>query len=164
MNNLYIIDTNIFITAKNQLYPMDIMPRFWTLLIERGSSKTVLIDRVKNELLEGNDDLSQWIKEHGDKFINKTINDIDVINSYRRIIQDVQNSKQYTESAKMEFAGVADSWICAHALAHEYTVVTMEKYSVGAKKRIIIPNICKDYDIRCISLLDYIREIGITFT
>lgn len=162
MSNLYIIDTNILITANNLQYPLDIMPKFWDLLLEKGGNKTVLIDRVKSELLAGGDLLSEWVADNCDSFINKTVNDTKVVNVYSSLIQDVQNNDQYFESAKQEFASVADSWICAHALAYNYVVVTLERYQPDAKKRILIPNICKQYGIKYISLIDYIREIGIT--
>lgn len=39
MNNKYLIDSNIFITAHRPLYPFDIAQGFWEQLIEKASEK-----------------------------------------------------------------------------------------------------------------------------
>lgn len=50
----YVLDTNVFIQAKNDYYSFDICPGFWTALKRHGNIANVLsIDRVHAELERG---------------------------------------------------------------------------------------------------------------
>ena len=111
------------------------MPGFWRQFLEKIDGKVVLIDKVKEEIFNGDDELSDWLRENQACFIQKNMSDIEVINAYSRIIQNVADNPHYSEAAKEEFARVADSWICAHALAHKYVVVTEEAYDPNSKKK-----------------------------
>ena len=46
-----------------------------------------------------------------------------VVASYGQVIQSVMDDDTYMEVAKADFASVADSWICAHALSKGYVIV-----------------------------------------
>ena len=62
---LYILDTNTFITVKNTFYAYDIVPSFWSTLLEMfRNGKVKIIDAVANEIADGNDDLAEWIGEN----------------------------------------------------------------------------------------------------
>ena len=47
MENKYIIDSNIFITAHRLIYPFDIAPSFWGQIIEKASDKIIIIEKVQ---------------------------------------------------------------------------------------------------------------------
>lgn len=160
MDRQYIIDANIFITSSRQLYPFDIMPGFWDQLLEKGEGKLVLIDKVKEEIYHGNDALAEWLKENEEEFIQKDMNDSSVVASYGQVLQSVIDNSNYKERAKEDFASVADSWICAHAAAKGYVVVTLETFESNCKKRVKIPNVCKEFDIEYIDMIQFLREIG----
>ena len=62
---LYILDTNTFITAKNTFYAYDIVPSFWSTLLEIFKlGKVKVIDAVAGEIADGNDDLADWFGEN----------------------------------------------------------------------------------------------------
>ena len=42
------------------------------------------------------------------------------------------------------------------------TVVTEEVFSNKVKRNIPIPNVCKEFDVRCLNTFEMLREIGIT--
>ena len=76
---------------------------------------------------------------------------------------------QFMQYAKEEFAdeSKADAWLVAHALATKRIVVTEEKFGRDIKKRIPIPNVCKEFDIRYmihIDTFDMLRNLGIILT
>lgn len=135
------------------------MPGFWTQLLEKGEGKLVLLDQVKAEIYRGSDELMDWLKEHEEDFVQKNMNDGSVVAAYGRVIQSVMDEDLYTSAAKADFASVADSWICAHALAKGYIVVTQETFDPNSKRRVKIPNICKEFDIEYINMLQFLREI-----
>lgn len=128
--------------------------------MEKSEGKVILLDKVKEEIYQGSDELTDWLKEHHDAFIQKDMNDDSVVLSYGKVIQSVMDKDIYTSAAKADFASVADSWICAHALAKGYVVVTQETYDPNIKKRVKIPNVCKEFDVEYINMIQFLREIG----
>ena len=57
----YLIDSIVFIEAKNRHYGFDFCPAFWTWLMESNLTGCVFsIDRVKRELVERDDELANW--------------------------------------------------------------------------------------------------------
>lgn len=160
MNRKYLIDSNIFITAYRQIYPFDIAPGFWDQMIEKAADSIIIIENVDEEILKGDDELTDWYLENKEQFEVFNIPSQVVLESYRDIINNINENSQYRQSAKDEFASIADSWLCAYGLAYDYVIVTLEKPQENAKSRILIPNICKDFDIKYIDLLQFMREIG----
>lgn len=161
MRDKYLIDANVFMTAHRQLYPFDLAPSFWEQLVEKASDRIVIIEEVQKELRRGQDLLVEWYERECAKFTVLGIPDPKVIHSLRVIINSTNANEQYTPSAKKEFASSADSWLCAYGLAFGDTIVTLEKYEADIKKRVKIPNICREFGIKYIDLLQFMREIGI---
>lgn len=56
----YLLDANVFIEAKRRYYAFDVCPGFWECLVWHHQGACVeSIDRVKQELELGDDDLKQ---------------------------------------------------------------------------------------------------------
>ncbi len=161
MEHKYIMDANVFITAYRQRYPFDIAPSFWEQLIDKAADKMLIIEDVQNEILKGKDPLSKWYSNNSSNFKVLRIPEQEVIEAYSAVINSVNDNGNYKQSAKDEFASIADSWICSYALAYEATIVTLETYQIGVKNRVKIPNVCREFEIRYIDMLQFMREIGI---
>lgn len=161
MESKYIMDANVFITAHRQRYPFDVAPSFWEQLVGKAADKILIIEEVQGEILKGKDLLADWYSSQSSNFTVLRIPDQEVIGAYRKIINSVNDNERYTQSAKDEFASIADSWLCVYALAYGSTIVTLETYQAGVKNRVKIPNVCKEFDIRYIDLLQFMREIDI---
>ena len=176
----YLLDTNIFIAASRGYYHFDICPDFWTMLIEQNQNGRVLsIKPVKEEILPKTrkskkddvqeddapkyDRLALWVKNKAPKSFFADCNDLLVAESYREIIQSVQANRQYLDRAKDEFATVADSWVIAYARAHALTVVTHENNSKDAKKRVLIPAVCEEFDVPIATLFEMLIDLKIKF-
>ena len=168
----YLLDSNIFIEASRKYYHFEICPDFWSALIEQHHAGRVFsIDRVKQELTTGSlndegserDNLSLWVKDAAPKSLFASCNDLLVIQSYKEIIQAVNDNPQYYPSAKEEFAGVADSWLIAYAKAHNMVVVTHENNSSTARKRVLMPVVCKEFDIPVVTLFEMLLNLKIQF-
>lgn len=161
MNRKYLIDSNVFITAQRQIYPFDIAPGFWAQFLEKAAEDIIIIESVDDEIVKGNDKLKEWYLENKEQFEVATIPDQAVLKSYGDIINFINESNQYSQSAKDEFASLADSWLCAYGLAFDYTIVTLEKLQINARRRVLIPNVCEEFDIKYIDLLQLMRDVGI---
>lgn len=69
----YLLDSNIFIQAKNEYYGFDLCPGFWEWLEQQNAAgKVFSIDRVQEELVSYADALSQWAKKQGHVFFLAT--------------------------------------------------------------------------------------------
>lgn len=157
----YAIDANILIGSGRNYYSFEIAPAFWSQLVEKGSEKIILVDAVRDEIYKNEDRLTEWLKENEKSFIIGSSEDEKVIETYTKVITTIELSTRYYASAKAYFAGNADSWLCAHALAHGYTIVTQEKYEPNSKKIVKIPNVCKKFAMNYIDQFRFMKEIGI---
>src|SRR5690606_19510790 len=160
---IYALDTSALISFHRSYFPFDIAPAFWRQLSQKSPGRVVLLDKEREEIDVNDDELSAWLQENDHCFIMMTAGDEKIVDAYRKIMSSVQANTQYKESAKRKFAAVADSWLCALALAYGYVVVTQEKYEPAAKKNVKIPNICREFGIPFINVLEFMRDLGIRF-
>jgi len=60
---LYLLDANVLIDANRDYYPIERVPEFWDWLEHNGDSDNVKIPlEIYDEIKEGTDSLSEWIK------------------------------------------------------------------------------------------------------
>mgnify|MGYP001759092167 FL=1 len=65
----YLLDSNVFIQAKNLYYGFDFAPGFWSWLnMAFEQSQIHSITAVRNELVQGNDELGAWARARKDFF------------------------------------------------------------------------------------------------
>lgn len=135
----YLLDTNVFIQAKNLHYGFDFCPAFWDWLIRQNTAQNVFsIEKVGNEIAAGADDLTIWATARGSGFFLPP--DPPVANALATVSQWVLDQR-YEIAAVSTFLQVADYYLIAHALAHGHEVVTHEK-PANTLRKIQIPNVC----------------------
>lgn len=151
----YLLDANIFIQAKNLHYGFDFCPAFWEWLIEQNNNgKVASIEKVADELHAGEDDLSEWAAERGSAFFLQA--DDDVVPALATV-STWASGQSYEPAAIATFLQIADYWLVAHALAHEYMIVTHE-VPADTTRKIKIPNACIGLEIRCVSPYEMLRR------
>ena len=142
----YMLDTDVFIRAKNLHYGFDFCPAFWDWLVRANAQELVVsIERVGGELRAGNDRLAEWASQRGDRFFLKPTGEM------LPALAAVSNwvvTNGYEPAAVDEFLQVADYYLVAHALAHGHSVVTHEVRSTS-KRRIKLPDVCKGLVVDC---------------
>lgn len=151
----YLLDSNIFIQAKNLHYGFDFCPAFWAWLIaQNGTGMVASIEKVGDELQGQADDLSQWAAARGPGFFlppdNSVLPALTMVSTWA-------TGQTYESAAVATFLQVADYWLVAHAQAHGYTVVTHEVPSASTRK-IKIPNACVGLGIPCVSPYEMLRR------
>jgi len=153
---MFLVDANVLIEAKNRYYAFDIAPGFWRWLENAHSRGSVCsIERVREELLEKDDELSRWARGHRDFFFPLDDRAAQVFSKLSAWAQ----SQKFTDDARSAFAeGTADFMLVAHASAHFCTVVTHEKAGTGSRKRVKIPDACAALDVPCVDTFDMLRE------
>ena len=157
----YLLDANVFIQAHRFHYPSDVFPGFWNWL-EQENKKGIIgsIDWVYNEIKDGKDDLADWMKGLDSAKWILECDDEETQQCYADIANQVMENSHYTQLAKEEFLGVADSWLVAKATALRVTIVTEERSNPQKRNQVYIPDICKIYGIPCINTIDLIRGLG----
>lgn len=154
----YLLDSNIFIQSRKQL-PMDVWVTFWQRMAELAQDgRIVSCEKVKDEI--DNDDVYDWVKENAPKGFFKPL-DAQTMVSYAEV-QQWASGQPFTETAKSDFATVADGFLIAMAKAKGMTVVTLEKSNPLRKSRVMIPDACAAIGARCLDLNDALRELGVT--
>lgn len=121
--------------------------------------KIFLPEEVKDEILKTDDDLAKWVKECK----------IPIIKTTQRVTENL--SKIYTANPSHKYLvdntkarSLADPWVIAHAMTQKATVVTKEiKVTAVSSKKIKIPNVCENMNIRCINDFDLITELKLKF-
>ncbi len=157
----YLIDANCLIEAKNRWYGFDICPAFWQWIENQNEAGVIYsIDKIKTELVAGRDELAQWAQAKGQGFFLPTDNDVAV--AYTQIVAWAQTAN-FKPQAIQDFMGVADGWLVAHAMVHQFTVVTHEKLDINQTTRIKIPRICNQHAIDCIDLFELLRQTQARF-
>ena len=116
--SLFIVDSNFFIQAHRVSYPLDVACSFWNKVKQLANSGSIIsIDKVKDEIFDNHDLLSEWCEANlPDDFFKDTSSSID---SYRLVTSwVVSRSTHYLPNAINEFlsAGEADAFIVAYAL------------------------------------------------
>jgi Domain of unknown function (DUF4411) len=150
----YLLDTDVFIQAKNLHYGFDFCPAFWEWIDERHASGSVLsIDKVRDELLGGGDDLAAWAGQRGHDFF--LIPDAMVLPSLRTA-STWASGAGYEAAALNIFLQAADYYLVAHAHAHAHIVVTHEVPSPSTRK-IKIPDACIGLGLKCVTPFQMLR-------
>lgn len=153
----FCLDANVLIEAKNGPYPFDIVPAFWSWLDAQFNSGTIYSSVfVYDELIQYDDDLSEWVKPRKEFFIEP---DESIQSKYGEIINHVQQNNRSEAEAEKFLAG-ADPWVIAHALVGGDTLVTREKRVGENSKKIKIPNVCDQLGgTRCIDTYQLMRQL-----
>lgn len=151
----YLLDANIFIQAKNLHYGLDFCPAFWEwLTVQNQAGKVLSIEKVGDELQAGADALSEWAATQGERFFVPPDN---LVLPALPIVSAWASGQTYESAAVSTFLQVADYWLVAHALAHNFTIVTHEVPADSVRK-IKIPNACIGLGIHCMSPYEMLRR------
>lgn len=162
----FLVDSDVFITAKNLYYSFDICPGFWRSVVHHHRQGFVFsIDRVRGELLEGDseDDVVCWVSDAvpDEFFLGSDVRP--VIRAYRDIMIWAQRHPRYSDQAKDKLARGADAWLVAYGRVHGFTVVTNEQSAPASKRSIKLPDVCDEFDVPRANLFSMLRALGVQF-
>lgn len=152
---IYSADSDVFIESWQRDFPPDILPGFWERLdelIAEGHLRAA--EEVIREIERKDDALTAWIKDRPALGvpIDDTVQDAvtEILGTHPRLL-DTRRSRSG-----------GDPWAIALAKVNRCTVVTKERPS-GSARRPHIPDVCTHYGIRCINVVELMRERGWRF-
>jgi len=141
----------------DRYYPIQTFPGLWVRLakwIEKKEAQA--IDEVLRELKRKDDALTAWSKKQKNLFI-------EVDDAIQLVVADILSKFPRLVESGGSRSG-ADVFVIALAHIHECTVVTGEKRASSQTGKLKIPDVCDTLHIRCITLLDLIKEQRWTFS
>ena len=151
----YLLDADVFIRAKNLHYGLDFCPAFWDWLIAGNTAGSVFsIEKVGDEVLAVEDELSEWAEARDDGFFLRP--DASAFPALA-VVSEWANGHGYEPSAVSTFLQVADYYLVAQAQAGGHTVVTHEVPSASTRK-IKIPDACIGLDIKFMTPYQMLRR------
>lgn len=166
MPRTYLVDADVFITAKNLYYAFDLCPGFWDGLIHHHHQGRVFsIDRVRSELLAGprTENLVQWVRNDLPEGFFLPVDSDEITAAYTEIMMWAQRHPQYFDYAKAKFATGADGWLVAHARVHGTTVITLEQSSPESKREIKLPDVCDRFDVEYDNTFAMLKDLAVRF-
>ena len=160
----YLLDANVFIEAKRRYYAFDVCPGFWECLVWHHQGACVQsIDRVKQELERGGDDLQRWVESVMPETCFGSTDDPSVTSEFAPILTWVQGQRQFFPEAKAEFASNTDGWLIAYAKAKGMVLVTHEVLSRDARRSVPIPNVCEVFGVVYVDTFEMLRDLEAKF-
>lgn len=150
----YCFDTSSIIHAWVRTYPPENFPSFWDKFAEEVEQDTIIAPEDVREELVHPADLRGWVDSRADMFREL---DEEIQASLRDVLRYVK--------ARLEEQGLtfrqkdlkADPIVVATARITARTVV-VEETRRGNQGRPKVPDICDSFEVRCINLLDFIKE------
>lgn len=171
MKEKFLLDADTFITPFKNYYPFDFAPGFWTQLKPKLKLDSVyILDVARNEIIKGEDELSEWLKAIPDINIVDRRNEL-IVKKYGEVLKFLQESPLYSERALRTWAdvNVANPWLIAAAGVLDCTLVTFETSagvisanSPSGKPK--IPDIARKFDVKCKNLFHFMREMNICWS
>ncbi|MCI5209543.1 MAG: DUF4411 family protein [Candidatus Electrothrix sp. ATG2] len=156
----YCLDSNVFIQTKNAHYHFSICPGFWDWLVLRAGT-VGSISPVLEELQNGNDELKDWAKEIKHSHFFADVTEPAVQKIFGSIASyAVDNYKPHVAD---EFLSGADPWLIAFAKVHGCTAVTHEAYNPQTKRKILIPNVCHEFEVDYTDCFTMLRSLDVRF-
>lgn len=158
----YLLDSNVFIEAKNRYSAFDVCPGFWTWMDHVVSSDVHSLLMVRDELLSGNDELAKWVDTRKQASWFLKVDDPATQANFIRIAAAVQ-AGNYSAAAKASFLSGADPWLVAQAKTMGATVVTLEVRDINAKRRVPLPNVCDGESVPFMNTFELLQRLAAKF-
>lgn len=161
---MFLLDTNVFIEAKNDYYDFSVAPGFWAWLTETHEQGEIAsVAAVRSELLRQEDELADWVRTSPASFWLKE--DDATATALRDVATwAMDSSLQYRPAARTEFLRVADFRLVGAGVAGQHTIVTRERPAPNSMKRILLPDACDACDaqrVAFISPFELYRGLGL---
>ena len=158
----YLLDANTYIQAKNEYYQMNVCPGYWDWLdsqFEAGYLASVSL--VYDELKDFGDELSLWVKERKDQFLD--VSDDATQAKFVEIAQHVAELQDLKPGNLENFLGGADPWLIAKAKSIGAVVVTHEVLAPESARKIKVPNVCKKFGVDYLNTFQLLRQMEACF-
>lgn len=156
---LYLLDANVLIRAHQDYYPLDRMRGFWEWLCGQAEAGFIKMpSEVHDEVVEGTDDLAEWIGKPHVKDLLLLDEEVD-LQIFQRVLDDGYG-QNLTEDEIDEIG--RDPFLVAYALMGDSRTVVTKEVSKPSKRRghTKLPDACSRLNVRWITDFALYRELN----
>lgn len=165
---MFLLDSNIYISFYERYYPVEIFPSFWDEFTKILNTRIIIPKVVVDENYQSQWFAKEYLKTNYQKqlFDHKTC-----MKEWGEVLEYISESSFYNDKALWSDRGwanehIADGWLIAIAKNKGYVIVTDEMANINLNsnypsKNAKLPDVAKAFDVKCISRLDFFREIGL---
>jgi hypothetical protein len=151
----YSVDTSGWLDGWQRHYPPDVFPSLWSKLDGLiATGEIISSEEVYVELMRKDDDLHDWIQARKQMLVPLDeaiqLQAVALLNEFPRLVDTLRGRSK------------ADPFVIATAMERAAVVVTGEPLT-GKLDKPRIPDVCQVKTIRCITFLQMIRELKLTF-
>lgn len=159
---LYLLDANVLIDANRDYYPLDRVPQFWDWLATMGRLGRVKVPvEIYEEIVlpkpHKRDLLVDWLITNKDTLVHPC----QVVANIVAVVTDQSYAQDLTDD-EVEKIG-RDPFLVAYAVGRtlDRCIVTTE-HSKPSRRRANrkLPDVCGDFNIRCIDTFRMTRELN----
>ncbi|GAB4366911.1 MAG: DUF4411 family protein [Methylohalobius sp. ZOD2] len=141
---------------------MSFCPAYWDWLDQQCDASTLAsISPVYDELVGGDDELSDWVKARKAHFL--PVSSEDIQDKFAEIAQYVENWEGKKTEFVAKFLNNADPWLVATAATTGATVVTHEAPVPENSGKVKIPNICDTFEVPYITTFRLLNKLEAWF-
>jgi len=148
----YWLDANVLIEAHRRSYPFGIAVSFWAWLGKQVEDGIIVCPRsVYQEIAEQEnhkDEIARWVQNRRDKLCVMLLEHV---------------FEKYAPEQAYAFARGGDVWVIAHARDDAGTVVTLESDLRPASQKARIPDVCKQFDVKCVNTVEMLKLLKARF-
>ena len=159
---LYLLDANVLIDANRDYYPISRVPEFWDWLEHLGNRGEVKIPiEVVDEIRNGTDDLSQWIKLPDIKKALHLADEADPVVVARVVVDGYAADLTDVEVEKLG----RDPFLIAYGLMEaKHRCVVSNENSKPKQKRANrkVPDVCASLGVTCYDTFEFVRRMNFT--
>ncbi len=160
---LYLLDANVLIDANRDYYPVERIPEFWGWLLEMGTRGRIKIPQEFFEEViyplppdDRPDPLVEWLRTNEDLIVLDEEASVDLVaqiteEGYASDLSDEEIEKIGRDPFLVAYALVDIQGRCVVTTEHSKPSRTR-----GNRK---LPDVSRDFDVRCITTFDLIQEL-----
>jgi len=158
----YLLDADVFIRAKNDHYSFDTVPGFWDWLHNANARGDVFsIQRVRDELLAGDDELAEWARDRQDEFFLTP--DAPTLAALGNVSAWANQEERFTDAAVNTFLASADYFVVGQAMTRGFVVVTHEVPAPQSRTSVKLPDACTAMGVAYMSPFRMLRDENAVF-
>lgn len=159
--NGYLIDSNILIVSKKN-YRQKYFPVIWNFFKDSGD--IFVLDRVYDELMSMDDDLTEWVKT---TYKTAKVTADESVGEYREVSDYLIKSNHWTAAGYDQWImnyTKADPWLIAYAKKECLTIITDERNAgpngSASDNEPKIPFVASALGVRTLNFWDFLDEKG----
>ena len=158
-----LLDANVFITAKNSYYSLDLVPAFWSWLeTQAETGELASTDLIYDELKAGGDDLAAWANSRKTLMFHVPSTSA-VVAGHVATLGAWAAGAGYKQHVIHEFLDCADPFLVGAAAEFGFTVVTLETPAGAKRKKVKMPDACARLGVTWETTFDMMRALGARF-